>query len=255
MVETIKNAHIDMQAVILAGGKGNRMGKHTNEKQKCMLEVDGAPIIEHILSGLAANFGKRMQVIIATGYKGNEVRQYFGDNFERMKLFYVHDERPLETKNRLMLAKELLVKPFFFLAGDVLTPNFVLEQVASRFEQEQSSKSTSVVGVISGAKDHSPAPTHAVLTVQEGYLQNIAHPPPTNYNENDLRESHQAIYSLDFLKMANQSKEKLLSRVIQEIITGTSKKFGVEGFESIWAHYADPIDLEKYKNLSFLRNG
>jgi len=98
MVEIIKDANIGMQAVILAGGRGERMGGLTQDKQKCMLEVDGAPILEHILYGLAETFGKGMRVIIATGYGGEDVRQYFGDNFDGLRLQYVHDNQPLETK-------------------------------------------------------------------------------------------------------------------------------------------------------------
>ena len=39
MIEFIKNYALEEQAVILAGGRGNRMGDITDNKQKCMLEV------------------------------------------------------------------------------------------------------------------------------------------------------------------------------------------------------------------------
>ena len=254
MAEIIKNANVDLQAIILAGGRGSRMGDYTREHQKCMLEVDGAPIIQHILSGLRDTFGTRLEIIIATGYRGSEIKSYFGDTYEGMKLVYVHDERPLETRGRMMLAKDLLVKPFLFLAGDILTPNSILTQLVARFESEKR-KNNSTVGVISGAKDHSPALSHAVLTVSNGFLQNIVYPPPMEYNSEDLRESHRAIYSLDFLEMACQSNEKLLSKVIKEIIAETNKNFGIESFSGTWGHYITPTDLERYKDLPFLKKG
>ncbi len=251
MVEIIKNADLDFQAIILAGGRGSRMENYTKEHQKCMLETNGAPIMQHILSGLKDMFGTRLEVIIATGYRGSEIKSYFGDTYEGMRLVYVHDERPLETRGRMMLAKDLLVKPFLFLAGDILTPNFILEQLVERFEDEKR-KNNSTIGVISGAKDHSPAPSHAVLTVSNGFLQDIVYPPPVKYNSDDLRESHRAIYSLDFLEMMEKSNEKLLSKIIYEIISKTDNKFGVEGFDGVWGHYVTPIDLERYKDLPFL---
>ena len=41
-----------MKAVILAAGKGMRMGTLTDEAPKPMLVVEGRPILEHILTGL-----------------------------------------------------------------------------------------------------------------------------------------------------------------------------------------------------------
>ena len=41
-----------MKAVILAAGKGTRMGGLTDELPKPMLEVEGFPILEHIITGL-----------------------------------------------------------------------------------------------------------------------------------------------------------------------------------------------------------
>jgi len=252
MSEGKRDSNIDMQAVILAGGAGKRMGELTKDKQKCMLEVEGIPIMEHILLGLKNIFGRKVEVIIATGYKGEEIKQRFGNDFNGIKLTYVHDDKPLETKGRMLLAKDLIVKPFFFLAGDILTPDPVLEQIATRFEQEQSREKSKVVGVLSGAKDHTPAPTHAVLSVCEGYLKNISFPPPSHISDKDLRETHRAIFSLDFLEMAQRSKEKFISRVIHDVVTNTDKKFGVEEFDGEWGHYVNPDDLKKYQSLPFL---
>ena len=41
-----------MKAVILAAGKGTRMGGLTDELPKPMLPVEGRPILEHIITGL-----------------------------------------------------------------------------------------------------------------------------------------------------------------------------------------------------------
>ena len=41
-----------VKAVILAAGKGTRMGDLTDEIPKPMLPVEGRPILEHIITGL-----------------------------------------------------------------------------------------------------------------------------------------------------------------------------------------------------------
>ena len=42
-----------MQALILAAGRGTRMGEKTSELPKCLLEVGGRALIEHQLETLA----------------------------------------------------------------------------------------------------------------------------------------------------------------------------------------------------------
>jgi len=159
----------------------------------------------------------------------------------------------LKQKNRLLLVKDIVTKPFLFLAGDVLTPDTVLERIASRFEIEQAQKGTKTIGVIGGASNHTPAFTHAVLSVHDGYLQSIQHPPPSTYEKGALREMHRTFYSVDFLEFAEASSERLLSRIIGEIITETDRKFGVEEFDGEWAEYAEPKDIVNYQNLPFLK--
>ena len=55
-----------MKAVILAAGKGTRMKELTNELPKPMLQVQGQPILEHILRGLISA-GIR-EIFIVTGW-------------------------------------------------------------------------------------------------------------------------------------------------------------------------------------------
>jgi choline kinase len=43
-----------MQAVILAAGMGNRLGRYTAENTKCMLSINGKTLIERALEALAA---------------------------------------------------------------------------------------------------------------------------------------------------------------------------------------------------------
>jgi dTDP-glucose pyrophosphorylase len=66
-----------MKAVILAAGKGTRMGELTCELPKPMLCVQGKPILEHILEGLIAA-GVR-DFFIVTGHRAEAIESHFGD--------------------------------------------------------------------------------------------------------------------------------------------------------------------------------
>src|SRR5687767_5291856 len=64
-----------MKAVILAGGLGTRLSEETVLRPKPMVEVGGKPILWHIMQIHAAH-GIR-EFILALGYKGEMVKEYF----------------------------------------------------------------------------------------------------------------------------------------------------------------------------------
>jgi glucose-1-phosphate cytidylyltransferase len=64
-----------MKAVILAGGFGSRLVEETVAKPKPMVEIGGRPILWHIMNIFGAHGID--EFIIALGYKGECVKQYF----------------------------------------------------------------------------------------------------------------------------------------------------------------------------------
>lgn len=68
-----------MEAVILCGGKGMRMGKGTGSVPKALLDINGNPIIWHIMN-LFSQYGVR-DFILPLGYKGEEIKKYFNDYY------------------------------------------------------------------------------------------------------------------------------------------------------------------------------
>ncbi len=66
-----------MKAVILAGGRGTRISEESHLKPKPMIEIGGRPILWHIMS-LYGRHGVD-EFIIALGYKGEVIKQYFAN--------------------------------------------------------------------------------------------------------------------------------------------------------------------------------
>ena len=64
-----------MKTIILCGGKGERLKEETEFKPKPMIEVGGKPILWHIMK-IYAHQGFD-QFILALGYKGNLIKDYF----------------------------------------------------------------------------------------------------------------------------------------------------------------------------------
>jgi glucose-1-phosphate cytidylyltransferase len=64
-----------MKVVILAGGLGTRLTEETQVKPKPMVEIGGQPILWHIMKSFAV-YGFK-EFIIALGYKGELIKEYF----------------------------------------------------------------------------------------------------------------------------------------------------------------------------------
>ena len=71
----MKERHIDMKVVILAGGKGTRISEESRLKPKPMVEIGGMPIIWHIMKYYSC-FGFH-EFVICCGYKGQMLKEYF----------------------------------------------------------------------------------------------------------------------------------------------------------------------------------
>jgi len=75
----VANAECALQAVILAGGLGTRLGEETSVRPKPMVEVGGKPILWHIMK--TYSFHGVNDFIVCLGYKGYLIKEYFANYF------------------------------------------------------------------------------------------------------------------------------------------------------------------------------
>lgn len=109
------------QMVIMAGGKGTRLRPHTENCPKPMLEINGRPMLEHIIER-AMRDGFR-NFVISVNYLGEMIEEYF-DNGDRFgaSISYLREKLPLGTAGSLsLLADNPPAVPFVVANGDVLT--------------------------------------------------------------------------------------------------------------------------------------
>lgn len=65
-----------MNVVILAGGRGRRLGLLTQSAQKAVLCFNGNPLISHILDMILAEINIE-QIFVLTGYRAGDIHQVF----------------------------------------------------------------------------------------------------------------------------------------------------------------------------------
>jgi len=83
-----------MKAIILSGGKGERLRPFTESCPKSMIEVDGKPIIHYQIEWLK-KYGVD-EIVFACGYLNEKIKDYFGDGKRLgIKADYSVEEKPL----------------------------------------------------------------------------------------------------------------------------------------------------------------
>jgi len=123
------------KAVLLAAGRGTRLGALTANYPKPLLEVGGRPIIVHILDGLAQ--AGITDVTIVTGHFAQLLESEVGNGDQSgLRIRYVRQEKPEGTARALALARERMGDDQFFAGwGDILVrpKNYVRMVKAARF--------------------------------------------------------------------------------------------------------------------------
>jgi len=117
-----------MQAMILAAGMGRRLGEYTKNNTKCMVAVNGTPLIDRVLKQLGKLHLSR--VVIVVGYEGQKLMDYLGSEREGSRLEYVQNPIYDRTNNiySLALAKEQLMEDdTLLIESDLILEDSIFE--------------------------------------------------------------------------------------------------------------------------------
>jgi len=102
---------------ILAGGPGTRLGEHVREVPKPLLEVAGAPFLDHQLRLLASHGVS--QIVLCVGYLGEMIEHEIGAARHGISVVYSYDGPGLDgTLGAIRRARPLLGERFLVLYGD-----------------------------------------------------------------------------------------------------------------------------------------
>jgi choline kinase len=121
------------RAILIAAGRGKRLGAHTEEIPKCMVEVAGRPILAWVWQALE-RAGVR-ELVVIRGYRGDVLEKFVRDLVPRAVFV---DNPAWETNNVLLslaCARAHLDRPTYLTYSDILfTPAVAAAAAASTAE-------------------------------------------------------------------------------------------------------------------------
>ena len=120
-----------MQAIILAAGMGRRLRELTKDNTKCMVKVNGEPLIDRLLRQLSKLGLSR--VVIVVGHKRENLISHIGNRYDDvLNIEYV--ENPIYDKTNniysLALAKDKLVEDdTLLIESDLILDDRMFSQI------------------------------------------------------------------------------------------------------------------------------
>ena len=93
-------------ALILAGGFGTRLHSAWPDRPKVLAPIAGRPFLSYLMDQLISTGFHH--VILCTGYKGEQIRETFGDEYNGLNIQYSQESVPLGTGGALRFALPLV---------------------------------------------------------------------------------------------------------------------------------------------------
>ncbi len=111
---------IPVQAIIMAGGRGERLKPLTDTTPKPLLVIGTKPIIEHNIDRLK-NVGVQ-NIAISISYLGNLIQNYFDDGAaKKINISYIEEDKPMGTLGAVSNFNNWIEEDILVMNSDLLT--------------------------------------------------------------------------------------------------------------------------------------
>lgn len=162
-----------MKALILAGGRGDRLGRISKDTNKCMLNVKGKPLIEYSLECTVKL--PISQIIIVVGYKAEDIINKYGNRYKDKTIRYVLQLEQKGLVHAIECAKEALeAEDFMLMLADEVLINPAHNEMLNIFQTQ------SVFGLCGVVKVENPElikKTYATIQSEEGRIYRLIEKP------------------------------------------------------------------------------
>ena len=166
---------LPISALLMAGGKGERLKPLTDFTPKPMLKVGEKPIMEYNIDRLIGYGVKNF--FISVKYMKEVIMDYFGDGSSKgISITYIEETKALGTLGALSLVKDIVHKDLLVMNSDILS-NIDFEDFYSCFKEHESDMTLASI-------PYNVAIPYAVLKTQNQFVNDFEEKPNYTYYSN-----------------------------------------------------------------------
>ncbi len=237
----------DVVAVVLAAGRGTRMGKLTETVPKPLVPVLGKPALHWVLGGLSSVGVRR--VVIVTGYLSELVKEAtvgFGGN--SLDIVFVEQKYQLGTADALKLTHAVVGgAPVLLAFADIMTSPENYRALLQRFFEDSCDLTAGVRNM------GDPYRSAAVYVDDANNILNIIEKPEKG--KSATRWSHAGMYCFSNMIFSYLEKVQPSARGEYEVTDAVKmmiesrQKCRMVEFHGYWKDLATPEDVAEAANL------
>jgi dTDP-glucose pyrophosphorylase len=166
---------LPMSALIMAGGRGERLKPLTDTVPKPMLKVGDKPIIEHNIDRLLS-YGVK-EIYISVKYLKEQIMAFFGDGSSKgISIKYIEEDEPLGTLGSLSLVDKISEENLLIMNSDLLT-NIDFEDFYQFFTEKQAD-------MVLASVPYKVSVPYAVLETDQQIVKSFSEKPTYTYYSN-----------------------------------------------------------------------
>lgn len=165
---------LPIDAVLMAGGKGERLRPLTEKTPKPLLPVGGKAIIDHNIDRLIANGVKHIHVTV--NYLGEQLEEHFSEPRGEVKVQTVREPKFLGTIGSIKFVKQFHNDTVLVMNSDLFT-NINYEDFYMHFKEHDAEMSVAAV-------PYTISVPYGIFDLQGREIQGLIEKPTYNYYAN-----------------------------------------------------------------------
>ena len=165
---------LPIDAVLMAGGKGERLRPLTEKTPKPLLPVGGKAIIDHNIDRLIANGVKHINVTV--NYLGEQLEEHFSEPRGEVKVQTVREPKFFGTIGSIKFVKEFNNDTVLVMNSDLFT-NINYEDFYLHFKEHDAEMSVAAV-------PYTVSVPYGIFDLQGREIQGLIEKPTYNYFAN-----------------------------------------------------------------------
>ncbi len=236
------------KAIILAGGKGERLGPITKVIPKPMLPVRGKPILQHCIENLKKH--GITKIILSVGYKSENIINYFKDGKKfGVNITYCKEESPLGTGGAIKKSARDIKGDFLVLWGDNISDLNI-----SKIKERHQKNDYQITMALVEREDFS---NFGVVAVKNNSVVSFQEKPQKKIERMQLVNAGAIILNSDLLHKLPEGKSSM-ERDFYELLPANSIQAYIhqgqwfptdtkEKYEFALQHFKRPIDYSTKK--------